>query len=569
MKHTNSASNAINHRDNQQTPAQIRNAAMGKGVNIDHPTFVHQNDGITEIDIVAENYLGIISELGFTNVRLTFRWQNYWDPEGTEDKEPYKHFDNYATDALKIVDEALSQGLYVIVDLHEFSGDVDTFKAIWARIQSKFVERPEVMFEPLNEPRKSSTFADFDAWNRYLEEFYTLIRTTEPERIIIAGTFKWNDADELKNLFEDIANDEYTIVSLHQYDPHPFTHQGVEDDQYDNSIGTSRWSAIDDQRTAVNSVIDAINECRGPDDRFPNIPINIGEFGANHYVANFEQYNAAPEYSRRRWVEYNAYCFQNEGYSSCYWEFCDGFGFFDKETKDIDGLMVQAILDPHDIPLVPTIIENTDPVDYAIIDSKFSISLTAQDADEFRLQQYLENTNRWEDVSNNYTMDEIYNSDGSKKVTFRSKTITSSSWGSPSAFRILATNSETGETIESNVTLRKVVSEIPAPTVLTDLPATSSVQSNANYHVNASFYDTQQGTVKLYQVTEDETKDVTENYSIEEYTIDGLLHVHMTTKSGANESWASPAVFYMEATGYDGSTVRTSETIRTVITKKL
>ncbi|SDH44905.1 Aryl-phospho-beta-D-glucosidase BglC, GH1 family [Vibrio xiamenensis] len=554
MNYTNSASNLINHRDNQQTPAQIRNAAMGKGVNIDHPTLIEIGDLNT--NALEQDYFQIISDAGFTNVRLALNWQTHWDPDA---EKPYENFDGFAKQIIAMVAEAKRLGLYVIVDLHEFTGDLELFLAIWARIQSHFADHPEVMFEPLNEPRPGSEFTDDGSWNEYLEAFYELIRATEPERIIMAGTLNWNNADNLINLPPVVNNDEYTIVTLHQYAPETFTFQGTKDSQYDVNIG-GRWSALEEQRLTVDTVINTIKINTA-------LPVNIGEYGCNHEVLNFEQYNAAPEYSRRRWIEYNTYCYQNEGFSSCCWEFCEGFGFFDKVTKELDENIVQAILDPHDIPLVPTITENIDPVDYAILNSKFSISLTAKNADAFRLQQYNADTDSWEDVTS-YLVDEKQNTDGSVTVTFQSSTIASSSWGSPSAFRILATNTATSETIESNVTVRKVVSEIPLPAIVTDLPETSTVNAGSKYHVNASFTDTQQGTVKLYQITEEGTKDVTPNYKVEEYTIDGLLHIHLTTTGPATENWASPAAFYMEATGYDGSTVRTSETTRTVITKR-
>ncbi len=266
-----------------------------------------------------------------------------------------------------------------------------------------------------------------------------------------------------------------------------------------------------------------------------------------------------------RWVEYNAQCFQNEGYSSCYWEFCDGFGFFNKETKTLDEAMVQAILDPHDIPLVPTITTNTDEIGYAILNSKFSISMTVMDAQEFRLQQFQEDTNTWDEVTSYIETEEQY-ADGAVKVTFESSTNVDSSWGSPSAFRILATNVETGETIESNVMVRKVVSEIPEPAVVDDLPESTTVHYNEHYYLNATFSDA--NSFKIFQVLDDSVNDVTGNYTDGSYTLDGIYYV--TAWSGAvNETYTSPAYFYIEATGYDGSTVRTSTTERIVLARTL
>ncbi len=457
-----------------------------------------------------------------------------------------------------MVDEASSLGLYVIVDLHDFSGDLELFLEIWSRIQSKFVDHPEIMFEPLNEPRPSSEFTDGGNWNEYLIGYYDLIRATEPERIVIAGTLNWNNANELSDLPERVYNDEYTIITLHQYHRQEFSHQGTVE-QYDPNLGTT-WSATDDERLAIDGVISTILAYTS---MHPNMPINIGEFGVCHYVhEGLEPYNATPEYSRRRWVEYNALCFENEGFSSCYWEFCEGFGFFNKETKEIDDLLLQAIFNPQHIPLVPTIITNIDKIDYAIINSKYSVSLTAENADEFQLQQYDAETGNWNTLTNyNQTITE--NEDGTLTVGFQSGSIANSSWGSPSAFRILATNSETGETIESNVMVRKVVSEIPAPSVVNDLPETSTVELGNKYSLSASFSDAI--SAKIFSVKDDTVTDSTKSYTLTEYTIDGIYYVEFVSNSEAEENWSSPLTFYIEATGYDGTTVQTSPTVRTVV----
>ncbi len=43
----NRSSEIINSRSDEITPAQIRNAAMGKGVNIDHPTSIQIGEDFT------------------------------------------------------------------------------------------------------------------------------------------------------------------------------------------------------------------------------------------------------------------------------------------------------------------------------------------------------------------------------------------------------------------------------------------------------------------------------------------------------------------------------------------
>ncbi len=542
MKLKNVEPRKINSRADDLTPAQSRNSAMGQGINLDHPS----------TNVIDAHYFNIIKEAGFSNVRLAIEWQSYWNGSNFGDSE-------FDTGVVNIVGDAINSGLYVIVDLHDFTGDLDTFISLWSAIQARFVDYPDVMFEPLNEPRPSSEFTDGLSWNQYLDAFYELIRDSEPERIIIAGTLNWNNADNLLNLPPIVNEDEYTIVSLHQYDPHPFTFQGTDDTQYDKAIGLT-WSATETERGVVDGVIEEIKEYITS---YPNMPINIGEFGVYHKVhGGFEPYNATPEYSRRRWVEYNALCFKNNSLSSCYWEFERGFGIYNPNTGVLDEVMVDAILNPQEIPLVPTITTNIDKVDYAIINSRYSVSLTAENADEFQLQQYDTETGSWNTLTNyNQTITE--NEDGTVIVKFQTGSIANSSWASPSAFRILATNSETGETIESNVMVRKVVSEIPAPSVVNDLPETSTINLGEKYSLSASFSDAI--SARIFSVKDDTVTDSTESYNLTEYTIDGIYYAEFESKKIAEESWSSPLTFYIEATGYDGTTVQTSPTVRTVV----
>src|SRR5438874_2540930 len=82
---------------------------------------------------------------------------------------------------------------------------------------------PRLLFELLNEPHGR---LNGDPWNRLAAQTLAVVRVTNPTRTVLIGPGEWNSIGELPKL--RLPPDRNIIVSIHNYDPFPFTHQGVD-----------------------------------------------------------------------------------------------------------------------------------------------------------------------------------------------------------------------------------------------------------------------------------------------------------------------------------------------------
>lgn len=90
---------------------------------------------------------------------------------------------------------------------------------MWVEFEKRYADKPEVMFELLNEVRN----IDPELWNDLADRTIKAIREINPERKIIVGSICWNRQECLKDL--RVWDDENIIYTFHMYDPHMFTHQ--------------------------------------------------------------------------------------------------------------------------------------------------------------------------------------------------------------------------------------------------------------------------------------------------------------------------------------------------------
>lgn len=129
--------------------------------------------------------------------------------------------------------------LNLIIDLHNAEGNLygamdepmpllteeplkQRFLNIWKSMAAHFKGRtgPVVMFELLNEVSDASGGY---LWSGLYRRAIQTIRTEDPDRFILVGSNRQNDADCLDQL--ELVDDDRVFYNFHFYDPMVFTHQ--------------------------------------------------------------------------------------------------------------------------------------------------------------------------------------------------------------------------------------------------------------------------------------------------------------------------------------------------------
>jgi endoglucanase len=276
-------------------------------------------------------YTGLIADLGFSHIRIPIRWE----PEARSLlSPPYTIYPSFLSRIQQVVDSALANGLYAIINMHHHESlyaDPDAqkerFLAMWEQIAGFFREYPDnLLFEILNEPHDQ---LDAEKWNVFLADALETIRQTNPERTVVIGTAEWGGLGGLSRL--TIPDDPNLILTIHYYNPFHFTHQGASWSEGSEEWLGTQWMDTETERNAVRQDFAPLQEISKKE----NIPIHIGEFGA---------YEKADIDSRVRWTTFLARYFESLDWSWAYWEFCAGFGIYNPQTKTYLQPLVNALL---------------------------------------------------------------------------------------------------------------------------------------------------------------------------------------------------------------------------------
>ena len=227
-------------------------------------------------------------EAGFGTVRIPVTWEDHLDAE-------YRISDVWMDRVQEVVDMALEEGLYVILDLHheewldlkieQETGIREAFVLVWEQIAERFQEYDErLLFESMNEPRLRNS--EFE-WNSFTEELRGMVN--------------------MENM--SVPNDNRVIVSVHMYEPYLFCQR--EDDNSD-------WDTKE-TRERVSKAFQDMNSLFVEQ----NIPVILTEFGCKD-KGNTE--------ARVNWTNY--YMTQSKRYGiPCIWWDCEYYGLLDRENK--------------------------------------------------------------------------------------------------------------------------------------------------------------------------------------------------------------------------------------------
>jgi endoglucanase len=178
------------------------------------------------------NDLARMRSEGFDHVRIPVGWHHYVgaEPDFQLSNEIFEKVD-------ALVTNALAMGVNVLINIHHFdrftsdpAAHKNQFYAIWRQVAQHYVGvgvgdggAAILAFELLNEPKDKATTA---VMNPIYAQAIGEIRKTTPVRTIFVGPGRFNTVDELAQLI--LPNDDSNIiVTVHNYDPFYFTHQGA------------------------------------------------------------------------------------------------------------------------------------------------------------------------------------------------------------------------------------------------------------------------------------------------------------------------------------------------------
>jgi endoglucanase len=275
----------------------------------------------------------IIKDGGFDTVRINLYGFRQMDEKLVLEPAWFKTLDG-------LVDEALEQNLNVVLDEHDYERCPDDTArcrklvlAFWSQVAEHYKNAPDkVMFEILNEPNRAMD----TVWNSILAEALTIIRRTNPTRNVVIGPAFWNNISHLSELRLP-KEDRHIIVTVHYYEPHPFTHQGA-------TWGDPEWRKLSGIHWGTPADLAKLDENFDKAEAWSKAtdrPILLGEFGA---------YDKAPQEDRIKYTAAVARAAEKRGWAWTYWQFDSNFVVYDIDKDAWNEPIYRALVPKQGLP---------------------------------------------------------------------------------------------------------------------------------------------------------------------------------------------------------------------------
>jgi endoglucanase len=305
--------------------------------------------------------LRIMRAEGFDHVRIPAGWHHYTGP-GPE----FRIRPQFFARVDELVNAGLREGLAVLINIHHFDDftsnpreQTPRFLAIWRQIAEHYARAPEgLALELLNEPKDAATT---EVINPIFGEAIQQIRRIDRKRTIFVGPGKWNSISELPKLqLPDV--DDSLIVTVHNYEPFYFTHQGAtwsgpdtkvtgilfpgppaKPLSADPKLKVNAWildwiKAYNTQPTAINpsspqAFDGAIEQAREWSEYYGR-PIHVGEFGC---------FTTAEPVSRANYYHAFRESAEKAGLGWAIWDWKAGFHYWNEKTRKAEPGMHDAL----------------------------------------------------------------------------------------------------------------------------------------------------------------------------------------------------------------------------------
>lgn len=260
------------------------------------------------------HFLTDFRDAGFLHVRIPATWHNH-----TASEPPYHIDSERMARTEQIVDWALAEGLYVILNAHheswlkeDYSSEHRArFDAIWQQISERFAHKSaRLMFEILNEPVGMNA----DQVNDLNPRILGILREHNPRRLVVIAGHDYTGVHTLDTL--EVPDDDYLIGNFHSYDPWAFAGQC-----------TRRWGSQED-----------INELEGIYQRARDwsqasgIPLMLNEFGVARY--DFTQPdNVCHQNDRLDYLHHHVNFATSYGIAASFWDDGGSFSSYDRDNR--------------------------------------------------------------------------------------------------------------------------------------------------------------------------------------------------------------------------------------------
>ena len=180
-----------------------------------------------------------IRAAGFSSVRIPVSWSEHTDADGTIDPA-------WMERVREVVDQALAEGLYVILDTHHelfiipdkehAQASEEGLRSLWRQIAPRFADCDEhLLFEGMNEPRMRDTDEEWTDGTSELRDVVNQLNAAFIETVREAGgnnatrfllipayatSCKSRALEEL-----EMPEDHRVLASVHAYLPHSSVHR--------------------------------------------------------------------------------------------------------------------------------------------------------------------------------------------------------------------------------------------------------------------------------------------------------------------------------------------------------
>jgi endoglucanase len=124
------------------------------------------------------------------------------------------HMDREIAKAGTVIDAAVAQGIYVIVDWHAHRQHPEEAERFLTNLARRYGHLPNVIWEPFNEPLRDNV-----DWSRDVKPFHqrmvAAIRNADPDNLIVLGSPSWSQDVDLAA--RDPVAGENLVYTLHYY----------------------------------------------------------------------------------------------------------------------------------------------------------------------------------------------------------------------------------------------------------------------------------------------------------------------------------------------------------------